>query len=73
MMIIYNDTKKDLPVEQLHHLFVTAGWSDSETPPDDILKNFNRPFIDISLILITKLPMLLEQHRRSSKHVCSIT
>ena len=29
-MITYNDTKKDLPVEQLHHLFYLAGWAGSE-------------------------------------------
>jgi len=49
--ISYNDTKKDLPVEQLHYLFVTAGWSDSETPPLNILENFNRPFIDSTLVI----------------------
>ena len=50
-MIIYNDKKKDLPVEQLHHLFVTAGWSDSKLPSDDILEKFNRPFIDSTLVV----------------------
>ena len=34
--------KKDLPVEQLYHLFYSAGWAGSEKTPDPyILKNFN--------------------------------
>jgi len=50
MSIIYNDTKKDLPPEQLHKLFVSAGWSGgSETP--DMLKNYNKPFINSTLVI----------------------
>jgi len=26
--IIYNDYRKDLPQDQLHHLFILVGWSD---------------------------------------------
>ena len=52
MIITYNDTKKDLPVEQLHHLFFSAGWAGSEITPDpDILKNFNIPFINSTLVI----------------------
>lgn len=50
MNIIYNNEKKDLPVEQLHHLFVTAGWSGTDTPPE-ILAKFNRPFVDSTLVI----------------------
>ena len=53
MNIFYNETKKDLPVEQLHHLFFSAGWTDTEITHEDpnILKNFNRPFIDSTLVI----------------------
>lgn len=52
MTITYNDQKKDLPVEQLHHLFFSAGWSGSESIPDpDILKVFNVPFINSTLVI----------------------
>lgn len=52
MSIIYNDIKKDLPVEQLHYLFFSAGWSGSEITPDpDMLKNFNIPFVNSTLVI----------------------
>ncbi|SCM81014.1 hypothetical protein KL86SPO_31193 [uncultured Sporomusa sp.] len=39
MDIIYNDTKKDLPSEQLHKLFMSVGWSNgSET--SDMISNY---------------------------------
>ena len=50
MNIIYNDTKKDLPTEQLHQLFVAVGWSKGlETP--DMIKNYNIPFINSTLVI----------------------
>jgi len=52
MNITYNDTKKDLPVEQLYHLFYSAGWAGSDPTPDaDILKSFNVPFINSTLVI----------------------
>lgn len=52
MMITYNDTKKDLPVDQLHHLFFMAGWAGTESIPDpDQLKYFNVPFINSTLVI----------------------
>jgi len=52
MNITYNDTKKDLPVEQLYYLFYSAGWTGSESTPDPyILKNFNAPFINSTLVI----------------------
>ena len=52
MRIVYNDTKKDLPVEQLHRLFFEAGWTDSEfNLDDDMMRNFNLPFINSTLII----------------------
>ena len=48
--IIYNDTKKDLPAEQLHRLFMSVGWSDgAETL--DMIKNYNIPFINSTLVI----------------------
>jgi GNAT superfamily N-acetyltransferase len=50
MGIIYNDTRKDLPSEQLHRLFLSVGWSDgSETP--DMVKNYNIPFVNSTLVI----------------------
>jgi hypothetical protein len=50
MNIIYSDTKKDLPSEQLQKLFVSVGWSDgSETL--NMLKNYNKPFINSTLVI----------------------
>jgi len=50
MTIIYNDTKKDLSSEQLHKIFLSAGWSDgSET--SDMINNYNIPFINSTLVI----------------------
>ena len=52
MNITYNNTKKDLPVEQLYHLFFSAGWAGSEiTPEPDMLKKFNIPFINSTFVI----------------------
>lgn len=38
-MITYNESKKDLPVDQLYRLFYLAGWTGSESSTDpDMLK-----------------------------------
>jgi len=50
--ITYNDTKKNLPVDQLYYLFSAAGWTGSESTPDPyILQNFNVPFINSTLVI----------------------
>ncbi|NLM97951.1 MAG: hypothetical protein GX175_10170 [Halanaerobiaceae bacterium] len=47
-VIRYDDKTKVLPCDQLYNLFKLAGWIDgSET--DDMLKNFNVPFINSTL------------------------
>lgn len=52
MNITYNDTKKDLPADQLYHLFFSAGWAGSENTPDfEQLKYFNVPFINSTLVI----------------------
>ena len=50
MNITYIDTKKDLPSDQLHRLFKLAGWV-GNTETDDMIKNFNRPFINSTLVV----------------------
>ncbi len=50
MNIFYNDTKKDLPSEQLHELFVAVGWSGTADTPD-MIKNYNIPFINSTLVI----------------------
>ena len=46
-MITYDDSKKDLPSDQLLHLFFCAGWTDSNNAPyPDLLKVFSVPFIN---------------------------
>ena len=48
--IIYNDYRKDLPQDQLHHLFILVGWSDgSET--SEMINNYNIPFINSTLVI----------------------
>lgn len=50
MDIVYDDTRKDLPSEQLHRLFIAVGWSDgSET--SHMLQNYNAPFINSALVV----------------------
>lgn len=50
MGVVYNDTKKDLPYEQLHKLFMSVGWSDgSET--SDMIENYNIPFVNSTLVI----------------------
>lgn len=49
MQIVY-DTRKDLPCEGLHDLFMAVGWSDGvETP--SMLENFNIPFINSTIVI----------------------
>ncbi|MCL2368774.1 MAG: GNAT family N-acetyltransferase [Oscillospiraceae bacterium] len=50
MNITYSDTKKDLPSEQLHKLFISAGWSDG-TETAEMIKNYNIPFINATLVI----------------------
>lgn len=49
-LIRYDDKRKDLPCDQLHYLFRSAGWTDgSET--DEMKNNFNLPFINSTLVI----------------------
>lgn len=50
MEITYNDTRKDLPRDQLHRLFLAVGWSDgTETPHQRT--HFNAPFLGSTLVV----------------------
>jgi len=49
--IIFDDTRKDLPIDQLHRIFELVGWTDGhETTPEE-MKNFNVPFINSTLVI----------------------
>lgn len=49
-VIWYDDKTKYLPCDQLYNLFKLAGWTEgSET--DEMLKNFNVPFINSTLVV----------------------
>ncbi len=49
-MNIVFDLKKDLPSEQLHRLFKLAGWAEGPET-EDMVKNFNMPFINSTLVI----------------------
>ncbi len=50
MNVTYS-TRKDLPCEALHDLFVAVGWSDGGEIAPDMLKNFNVPFINSTIVI----------------------
>ena len=47
----YDDTKKELPSDQLHRLFLLAGWSDGSESPE-LLDKFNLPFKNSTLVIL---------------------
>jgi len=49
MGITYN-TRKNLPCEQLHKLFMSVGWSYG-TETSFMLRNFNMPFINSTVVI----------------------
>lgn len=49
MQIVY-DTRKDLPCEDLHDLFIAVGWSDGIVTPS-MLEHFNVPFINSTIVI----------------------
>lgn len=48
-MITYK-TEKELPCDELHHLFYRVGWSDKEIS-NEMLSYFNLPFINSTLVV----------------------
>jgi len=50
--IIYNEQKKDLPVDQLRKLFYSVGWMPSITEePEERLKGFMQPWLHSTLVI----------------------
>jgi ribosomal protein S18 acetylase RimI-like enzyme len=49
MQIVY-DTRKDLPCEGLHELFIAVGWSDGVVT-QSMLEKFNVPFINSTIVV----------------------
>lgn len=48
MRVLY-DTRKDLPCKELYELFYVVGWAD-ENPTSTMLENFNKNFINSTLV-----------------------
>lgn len=51
MNIIYNDEVKDLPLSQLHELFIAVGWSDGGELPDEMKTGFMQPWLNSTLVI----------------------
>jgi GNAT superfamily N-acetyltransferase len=51
MTITYNDTLKDLPLDQLHHLFTAVGWSNDEPLPENLKKGFMQSWLNSTLVV----------------------
>ena len=49
--IYYNDKQKDLPPEQLHSLFISAGWSDGSETSEMINTGYRIPWINSTLVV----------------------
>ena len=50
MPIVFNEKKKDLPIDQLRFLFMSAGWSKGDET-QEMISNFNLPFINSTLVI----------------------
>lgn len=50
MDIIYNDIKKDLPIDQLRRIFKLVGWSEGKET-SSMIEKFNLPFINSTLVI----------------------
>ena len=42
---------KDLPNEQLYELFLSVGWADKESTTQTMIDNFNKPFINSTIVI----------------------
>jgi ribosomal protein S18 acetylase RimI-like enzyme len=51
MNIVYNDEKKDLPLEQLHKIFITVGWSDDGEMQEKMKAGFMQPWINSTMVV----------------------
>ena len=50
MKITYK-TIKEIPNQQLYKLFVSVGWADESTTTQSMIDNFNKPFINSTLVV----------------------
>lgn len=44
-------TDKNLPCEQLYQLFVAVGWADETTTTNSMIENFNKPFVNSTIVV----------------------
>lgn len=51
MNIVYNDKMKDLPLQQLHELFIAVGWSDGGVLPEEMKAGFIKPWLHSTLVI----------------------
>ena len=51
MDITYNNTRKDLPPEQLRDLFVAVGWSDGSETEEMVQKGYRIPWMNSTLVV----------------------
>lgn len=42
---------KDLPNEQLYKLFSAVGWADKESTTQKMIDNFNKPFVNSTIVI----------------------
>lgn len=50
MNITYS-TEKTLPCEQLYNLFLSVGWADKKSTTEEMINNFNVPFINSTVVI----------------------
>ncbi|MFA7135222.1 MAG: GNAT family N-acetyltransferase [Bacteroidales bacterium] len=49
--IVYHNEKKDLPLQQLHELFIAVGWSDGGVLPEEMKAGFIKPWLHSTLVI----------------------
>ncbi len=49
-MITYK-TQKDLPCKPLYDIFMAVGWADATKTTDEMIANFNKPFVNSTIVL----------------------
>ncbi|OJU09451.1 MAG: hypothetical protein BGN88_09995 [Clostridiales bacterium 43-6] len=51
MNITYNDELKDLPLEQLHKLFIAVGWSDDGEMSEELKAGFMQSWLNSTMVV----------------------
>lgn len=44
-------TEKDLPCKPLYDIFAAVGWTDADKTTDEMIKNFNKPFVNSTIVV----------------------